>query len=177
MTYQDPYQPGYGQQQQPGYDPTAYPQQPGGYEPPAYNQPYSGAPVTPAPVTPAPGYQAPGYPNQGYQQPGYATPQYAQPMYVAQAAAPTNTMAILSLVFAFVFAPLAIVFGHMARKQIRERGEQGEGLATAGLVVGYIFTGIWVVICGIYVALIVAVGASGGGSSDYQYLLHLALGG
>jgi hypothetical protein len=56
--------------------------------------------------------------------------------------APTNTMAILSLVFAFVFCPLAIVFGHVARKQIRERGEGGSGLAMSGLVLGYVFTAI-----------------------------------
>lgn len=52
----------------------------------------------------------------------------------------TNVMAILSLVFAFVFAPLGIVFGHIAKRQIRRTGEQGSGLATAGLVLGYIFT-------------------------------------
>jgi hypothetical protein len=52
----------------------------------------------------------------------------------------TNVMAILALVFAFVFAPLGIVFGHLAKKQISRTGEQGSGLATAGLVLGYIFT-------------------------------------
>jgi hypothetical protein len=54
-------------------------------------------------------------------------------------APPTNTMAILSLIFAFVFWPLAIVFGHIARKQIARTGEGGQGLATAGLVLGYVF--------------------------------------
>lgn len=52
----------------------------------------------------------------------------------------TNTMAILALVFAFVFAPLGIVFGVVAKKQIRSSGEGGAGLATAGLVLGIIFT-------------------------------------
>lgn len=52
----------------------------------------------------------------------------------------TNTMAILSLVFAFVFAPLGIVFGIMARKQIPVTGESGAGLAKAGLILGVIFT-------------------------------------
>ena len=50
----------------------------------------------------------------------------------------TNTMAVLSLVFAFLFWPLAIVFGHVARKQIAQTGEGGRGLATAGLVLGYL---------------------------------------
>ena len=51
----------------------------------------------------------------------------------------TNTMAILSLVFAFVVPILGIVFGYIAKKQIRERGEGGSGLAKAGLILGYIF--------------------------------------
>ncbi len=57
----------------------------------------------------------------------------------------TNTMAILALVFAFVFAPLGIVFGVIGRKQIRETGQSGSGLATAGLVLGIIFTVLSVV--------------------------------
>jgi hypothetical protein len=55
-------------------------------------------------------------------------------------------MAILSLVFAFVFAPTGIVLGVMARKQIRETREEGDGLALAGIIVGSIATAIWVLI-------------------------------
>jgi K+-transporting ATPase A subunit len=51
----------------------------------------------------------------------------------------TNGMAIASLVLAIsCCAPLAVIFGHIAKRQIRERGEDGGGLATAGLVIGYI---------------------------------------
>ena len=32
---------------------------------------------------------------------------------------------------------LAIVFGHLARGQIRRTGEKGDGLALAGLVLGW----------------------------------------
>ena len=73
----------------------------------------------------------------------------SEPAYPAGAAAPqtrgTNVMAILALVFAFVFAPLGIVFGHLAKRQIRRTGEGGSGLATAGLVLGYIFTIAWII--------------------------------
>jgi hypothetical protein len=72
-------------------------------------------------------------------QPSYVDPGHHQPAGYGHARG-TNTMAILSLVFAFVFAPLGIVFGHVARRQIRRTGEQGSGLATAGLWLGYIFT-------------------------------------
>lgn len=68
-------------------------------------------------------------------------------------------MAVLSLVFAFVFAPLGIVFGHVARRQIRQTGEQGDTLATAGLVLSYIFTGLVVLACCAFLAII----GSGGG--------------
>ena len=153
MSYQDPYQqPGYGQQ--PGYDPSGYPQ-----------QPYSGGPSYP--TTPAPGYQQ----QPGYQQP-YQPAGYVQPAYTAPASATTNTMAILALVFAFIFAPLAIVFGHIGKKQIRERGEGGEGLATAGLVLGYIFTGLWLVFCVFYIIIVVIAVGSSSSSNDYQYVLR-----
>jgi hypothetical protein len=56
----------------------------------------------------------------------------------------TNGLAIASLACGlaqFVFGPLAtipaIVFGHVARGQIRRTGEQGSGLALAGLLLGW----------------------------------------
>ncbi len=53
---------------------------------------------------------------------------------------PTNGMAIASLICAFVFAPLGIVFGHISLSQIRRTGEDGHGLAVAGLVISYLVT-------------------------------------
>lgn len=51
----------------------------------------------------------------------------------------TNTMAILSLVFSLIaLSVLGVIFGHIALKQIADRGESGRGLAIAGLVVGYL---------------------------------------
>jgi hypothetical protein len=81
------------------------------------------------------------------------------------AAAGTNGFAIASLVCGlgqFVVGPLAtipaIVFGHMARKQIRRTGEQGGGgLALAGLVLGW-----GAVILAIMVVLIAAVTVAAG---------------
>jgi hypothetical protein len=58
-----------------------------------------------------------------------------------------NVPAILSIVFAFVFAPAGIVLGHVARRQIRQTGEQGDVLATVGLVLSYVFTGLAVLVC------------------------------
>ena len=53
---------------------------------------------------------------------------------------PTNGMAIASLICAFLFAPLGIVFGHMSLSQIKRTGEEGHGLAVAGLVISYVVT-------------------------------------
>jgi hypothetical protein len=92
----------------------------------------------------------PGYPAQqpGYDQPGYGQPGYGQPGYQPQK---TNTMAILGLVFAFVFSPLGIVFSAIGLKQIKERREGGRGLALAGLILSIIF-----VVLGILFAILVA---------------------
>jgi hypothetical protein len=66
------------------------------------------------------------------------------PMAPVGPVAKTNGFAIASLACGlaqFVAGPLptipAIVFGHMARGQIRRTGEQGAGLALAGLVLGW----------------------------------------
>jgi hypothetical protein len=47
----------------------------------------------------------------------------------------TNTMAVLGLVFAFVFSPLGLVFSAIGLRQVNRRWERGRGLAIAGLVV------------------------------------------
>ena len=57
----------------------------------------------------------------------------------------TNALAISSLVcgtigwiIPILFALLAIIFGHVARSQIKRSGQGGAGLALAGLILGYI---------------------------------------
>jgi len=133
-------------------------------QPPTSGQPY-GQPTTGQPYGQPAQYQQqqPGY---GYGAPGYGAPGYGAPGYVPVAS--TNTMAILALVFAFIFSPAAIVLGHLAKKQIRQTGEQGEGLATAGLWLGYIFTGIGVLVCAVYVVVIIfAVGNAAKNGSTY----------
>jgi len=64
--------------------------------------PYGGYPPPYGAYSPYGGYP-PGYP-------GYPPSQ------------PTNTLAIASLVCAFVFAPLGIVFGHISLSQIKKTG-------------------------------------------------------
>jgi hypothetical protein len=67
--------------------------------------------------------------------------------------APTNGLAVASLVagvmwIGWVGSVLAVVFGHVALKQIARGGghEQGRGLAIAGLALGYCGVGTLVLI-------------------------------
>ena len=95
--------------------------------------------MTDAPPPPAPDY--PHQPAQAAPNP-YAAPT-ATPYGSANPYAPapqqkTNTLAIVSLVLAFVVSLGAVICGHIALSQIKKTGEQGRGLAIAGLVLGYI---------------------------------------
>jgi hypothetical protein len=69
-------------------------------------------------------------------------------------------MAILSLVLAFVLAPAGIVLGVIARKQIRQTGEEGDGLALAGIIVGAIITAIWVLVIIFWIIALATISSS-----------------
>ncbi|ORM37147.1 DUF4190 domain-containing protein [Williamsia sp. 1135] len=62
----------------------------------------------------------------------------------------SNPLAITALFSSFVFAPLGVLFGHLAIHQIARTGQRGRGLAVGGLVIGYTFTAIavatWIIL-------------------------------
>jgi peptidyl-prolyl cis-trans isomerase B (cyclophilin B) len=70
---------------------------------------------------------------------------------------PTNGMAIASLICAFVFAPLGIIFGHISLSQLKRTGEEGHGLAVAGLVISYVITVGTIIVMGAVVWFTIAV--------------------
>ncbi|HEU4514723.1 MAG TPA: DUF4190 domain-containing protein [Nocardioidaceae bacterium] len=120
----DPSQPQYPSSGDTPPPPPSYGQQPGGQQPPqGWGQ----------------------EPPQGWgQQPpqGYYPPQYYGPL--PQRA--TNGLAIASLVLGIVWlywigSILALVFGYVARRQIRERNQNGDGMAIAGIVLGWVGIG------------------------------------
>lgn len=89
-------------------------------------------------------------------------PVQCPPVFWPHAPAPprTNGYAVGSLVcgiagtmFGLPAVP-AVVLGHMARRRIRETGEQGDGLAVAGLVLGYVVTALMVVVTALIVLLV-----------------------
>ena len=86
--------------------------------------------------------------------------------------AKTNVLAIVALVagvagltvIPFVSSIVAVVTGHMARKELRRTGEQGDGLALAGLITGYIGIGLGVLVAVLVLAffgIVVAAGMNG----------------
>jgi hypothetical protein len=124
------------------------------YSPPP-GQPYNDN----GPQPPYPPYQGPNPPYQG--------PYPAYPP-----ASPTNGLAIASLVcgvgtfvIGLSFIP-AIICGHIARGQIRRTGEQGGGLALAGLILGYVGGALFIALLLVFVVIVhkvaQAVPASGG---------------
>ncbi len=87
----------------------------------------------------------------------------AQPAWPG-APARTNSLAIASLacgVGQLFLGPLstfpAIVLGHMARREIRRTGENGRGMAAAGLVLGWTGFAFLVLACLFIVVIISAV--------------------
>ncbi len=70
---------------------------------------------------------------------------------LSQAPAPTslrqeiNTLATLSVVFAFVFAPAGVILGHLALSQIDETADRGRDRALVGVTLSYVFLTVAVV--------------------------------
>lgn len=110
-------------------------------------------PPPPPPYGQPPGHQPQqGWGQQGWgQQPqGYYPPQYYGPMQQKT----TNGLAIASMVLGIVWiywigSILALVLGYVARKQIRERNQNGDGMAIAGIVLGWVGVGFLVLIIAI----------------------------
>jgi hypothetical protein len=121
--------------------PNPYSQQPGlGTPPGGFDQ---ASQQYPQPAYP----QQPGYPQQAYPPAGYPPPGYAP------RTAGTNGLAVAALVLGILWiywigSILAVIFGHIALRQIPARNQGGRGLAIAGVVLGWIGVGtllLWVV--------------------------------
>lgn len=72
-----------------------------------------------------------------------------------------NTLATLSVVFAFLLAPVGAVLGHFALKDIRRRGDLGRNRALVGLTLSYAFT----VIAAVALVLWATLGSNQAGQS------------
>ncbi len=148
--------------------PDGTPPPPDPYTPVDYPAHY---PQLPPPVYPSPYPQPTGYgyppPSYGYPPPGYAGP----PGYAADPYDPyrplkppgTNGKAIASLVTSVVgfllcgFPAIAgIILGIIAMRETKRTGQDGYGLAIAGVVVG----GVVIVLYVLYVVFVIMLAAS-----------------
>lgn len=138
--------------QQPQQPPTP-PSTPPSYPPPSGQYPPQQPPPPPAgpgQYPPPPPGQQPAY-GQPPQQPAYGAPQYPQ-----QPSRGTNALAIASLIIALIcFPPLGLILGIIALRQIKRTGEEGRGMALAGVWIGAIFTVIGAIIVAVSVAVII----------------------
>ena len=110
----------------------------------------------------------PGQPYYG-PQPPYSP--YQQPYPPYPPAPPTNGLAIAALVcgvggfvIGLSFIP-AIICGHLARAQIRRTGEQGGGMALAGLIIGYAGIALFAALVAVLIVIASKVGHTVGVSS------------
>jgi hypothetical protein len=104
---------------------------------------------------------------------GAPSPPFSVPAYWQQGAQPfhqpargTNGMAIASLVLGILWiywfgSILALVFGYVSLRQIRQRQESGRGMAIAGIVLGWVGVAVGVLVT----VLVVIVARSHPGSS------------
>jgi Domain of unknown function (DUF1707)/Domain of unknown function (DUF4190) len=92
------------------------------------------------------------------------------PVAVYQPPVTTNSLARASLVLGVaefftmgLTAIPAIICGHMAKREMRQTGQRGEGLATSGLVLGYMAVIFWGILIALSVvsAVITASGTGG----------------
>lgn len=97
--------------------------------------------------------------------PAAPTAPAAQPTVVQ--AAPTNTLAIITIIAAFVLPLAGIITGHIALKQLKTSGESGHALAKWGLILSYVFVGIGVVVFIFW--MIFAIVLAGMGAATYTY--------
>ena len=103
-----------------------------------------------------------GGPNEPYDSDWFHASPYPQPpiIWAPTPARPINAFATLSVVFAFLFAPVGAVFGHLGLSQIRRTGERGRERALIGLTLSYAFTLIAVVVLVIWTVVGMRAGKS-----------------
>jgi peptidyl-prolyl cis-trans isomerase B (cyclophilin B) len=112
---------------------------------------------------------------QGYAgQPQAGQPYAGQPYGFQQSAPPMNTLAVVSFVlslaslFTGITAIGGVITGHIALRQIRERGEGGRGFALAGTIIGWALIAIGVLAIVLAVIFIVILGAGAAATAGYS---------
>jgi hypothetical protein len=91
----------------------------------------------------------------------------AQQQPIRYAQAPTNSLAVVSLVAGiagyviphpFIAGIIAIITGHMARRQIHRTGEGGASLALVGLILGYVHLALSILFVAVIALVVLGFG-------------------
>ncbi len=109
-------------------------------------------PGQPAPYDPPPQHSS-------QQQPPTAFYPAYDPWFYPLPPRPLNGYALASLIISItslmscliVFSPVGAIMGHVARKQIAARNEQGAGMAMAGIIIGWVGTAAMVPVIAAFV--------------------------
>ena len=90
-------------------------------------------------------------------------PIYAQPGQPQAWPKPESQLPLIALILAFFFPIAGIVVGHIALGQMKrnEIPSTNQGMAKAGLILGYVFTALTVVVVVAYIAIFASI--MGGG--------------
>ncbi|TMR21227.1 DUF4190 domain-containing protein, partial [Nonomuraea turkmeniaca] len=158
----------------------------GGYGGGGYSQqpPSSGGYGQQPPTGGGYGQQPPSYPQEqlgygqlppsgGFGQPSGGYGPYGPPPQPR----PTNGMAVASLVLGIIgliFCGLTslpgVILGHIALNKIKRTGEEGQGMAMAGLVTSYITVVLWLLCWLIFGGLLLSlIGLSAAATSSVDY--------
>lgn len=129
---------------------------------------YPNDPNQPPPYPGGHGGDPPGpwYPPQ---QPPPQYPQYGQPepygygSYPQQPARGTDKMAIASIItsgvgllLCSIACPVGAILGHVALGRIKQSGEEGRGLALAGIIIGWVGTVLLLAVAAFVIPALVA---------------------
>ena len=82
-------------------------------------------------------------------------------------ARPTNVLSIIALIGAFVIPLAGIIVGFIALGQIKRTGEGGHGLALAGVVLGFVFSILYVILIIVGAVLPLIIAGSLGNVTQY----------
>jgi hypothetical protein len=127
-----------------------YNQTPGTQPPPSAVTPSTpvGPPQDPSAQYPSAQYPSPPYPYAPYPSPyGYAPPKTTSSLAVASIV--TSIVGAATLFcwgLGGVIGLVGAILGHVARRKIRRSGEAGDGMALAGIVIGWIVLGLGIIV-------------------------------
>ncbi len=105
----------------------------------------------PPPGGPHPAYLPYGYPQQVYAVHPYAIGRRTNGLAIASMVTSLIALATICLygLPTFVLGPVGAIMGHITRRRIRTTGEEGDGMALAGIIIGWVATGLallWLVV-------------------------------